>query len=216
MRGREREEVCRIALFVPEHSVLIGLLAVPCLLSQRTKSGRRAALIDTSPYRIYSAPAASCRQRHSLNLMLSCCVDLHHIHTSIFFFLWKSMIFGNPFSNPKGCYVLSVLDSPFSSSSIPNICHNAATLPNGRSAPSSVAAASYRDRGSCTRVHNAAYACPRRPCAARCTRACRAGAVSAASRGACTASREASQCANEESALRSAGGAHAGTCARGS
>lgn len=84
MRGREREEVCRIVLFAPEHSVLIGLLAVPCLLSQRIKSGRRAALIDTSPYRIYSTPAASCRQRHSLNLMLSCCVDLRHVHTCIF------------------------------------------------------------------------------------------------------------------------------------
>jgi ribosomal protein S27E len=46
--------------------------------------------------------------------------------------------------------------SPPSSSLIPNMCHSVVTLPNGRSAPSSVAAASYRDRGSRTRAHSAA------------------------------------------------------------
>jgi hypothetical protein len=101
--------------------------------------------------------------------------------------------------------------SPPSTSLIPSMCHNVVTLPNGRSAPSSVAAASYRDRGSRTRAHNAAYTCPSRRCAARWTRACRAGAVSAASRGACTASSEVSQCAKEASVLRSVEGSQAGT-----
>lgn len=40
--------------------------------------------------------------------------------------------------------------------------------------------------------------------------------MSVVSRRACTASSEASQCAKDESALRSVGGAHAGTSARGS